>query len=263
MGVIMYQDKMYSCGIGYSYGGRNAPSSSVGNNGDYYYQWDSSGKVQTTYVKISGAWHEISGEGGSGSGVEIVTEAEYQELTTEEKNNGTVYMVEGHTLSEEKQIIERSTVATDKLQVSAYYNSGFEGYRCINGSQSDGWLPTNSASNWLIYNFGVPQKITKVKMDLINRNSSTIHQSMLYFEGSNDGGTTWTEIHSESFTASTTQNQLYTRTFDMSDDDDFYTMLRIRGAVMEWAWWLMELYAYTDYESGYFYYMSDKYTLTP
>lgn len=61
MGVIMYQDKMYSCGNGYSYGGNVAPSSSIGNDGDYYYLWDASGKVQVTYVKISGEWHEIAG----------------------------------------------------------------------------------------------------------------------------------------------------------------------------------------------------------
>lgn len=61
MGVIFYKDKMYSSGNGYSYGGDTPPSSSIGNDGDYYYLWDTSGKVQITYVKIGGEWHEIAG----------------------------------------------------------------------------------------------------------------------------------------------------------------------------------------------------------
>lgn len=62
MAVIYYKDKMYASGGGcQSYGGIETPTASLGEDGDYYYQWDSSGEVQITYVRLSGAWHKIAG----------------------------------------------------------------------------------------------------------------------------------------------------------------------------------------------------------
>ena len=48
-------------GSGTAYGGTSVPSASLGNNGDYYYQWDESGDVQITYVKLDNTWHKIAG----------------------------------------------------------------------------------------------------------------------------------------------------------------------------------------------------------
>lgn len=62
MPVIYYKDKMYASGGGcQSYGGQDAPIASIGTDGDYYYQYDATGDVQITYVRLSGAWHKIAG----------------------------------------------------------------------------------------------------------------------------------------------------------------------------------------------------------
>lgn len=64
MPTLFYKGKMYSGGGGGSgtaYGGTDIPSSSLGTNGDYYYQYDSSGDVQIVYVNLLGVWHKIVG----------------------------------------------------------------------------------------------------------------------------------------------------------------------------------------------------------
>lgn len=62
MPVIYYKDKMYASGGGcQSYGGIETPTASLGEDGDYYYQWDTTGEVQITYVKLSNVWHKIAG----------------------------------------------------------------------------------------------------------------------------------------------------------------------------------------------------------
>ena len=49
-------------GGGSAYGGTDAPTSSIGSNGDYYYQYDSiTGDVKIMYVKLSNTWHKIDG----------------------------------------------------------------------------------------------------------------------------------------------------------------------------------------------------------
>lgn len=199
--------------------------------------------------------------GGGGNDLVTISETDYQALTTAEKNNGKVYMVEGYTLQTEKQIIPRSSVPTEKLYVTSYYQTGFEGYRAINGSTSDGWLPNAANTNYLTYSFDAPEKISRVQMYLENRNPQGQSGTMNIL-GSNDGGSTWTTIHSESFVASTSQNVLYSVSYDLSANQNFYKMLKIQGTFMDWAWWLMELNAYTDYEKTHFYYMSDRYDLT-
>lgn len=62
MAVIYYKDKMYASGGGcQSYGGQDAPIASIGTDGDYYYQYDATGDVQITYVKLNEVWHKIAG----------------------------------------------------------------------------------------------------------------------------------------------------------------------------------------------------------
>ena len=62
MAVIFYKDKMYASGGGcQSYGGIETPTVSLGEDGDYYYQWDATEEVQITYVKLSNVWHKIAG----------------------------------------------------------------------------------------------------------------------------------------------------------------------------------------------------------
>lgn len=65
MPTIFYKDKMYSGGGGGSgtaYGGTDIPSSSLGTNGDYYYQYsETTGDVGIVYVKLSNIWHKIDG----------------------------------------------------------------------------------------------------------------------------------------------------------------------------------------------------------
>lgn len=198
--------------------------------------------------------------GGGGDGLITITEADYQALSIAEKNNGKIYKVEGYELTVEKETIPRTQVATPNLVVSSFYQTGFEGYKAINGSTSDGWLPNAASDNSLIYTYDSPEKPTRVKLQLENRNPSG-QTGTLYIYGSNDGGTTWDTIHSETFTASSQQNVLYEREYDLSDNDNFYKMIKIQGTFINWAWWLMELNVFTNYEKTHFYYMDNRYEM--
>ena len=61
MGTIYYQGQQYLGGTGQTYGGTTPPSSSLGNNGDYYYLIGSNGKASIVYVKLNNSWIEIYG----------------------------------------------------------------------------------------------------------------------------------------------------------------------------------------------------------
>jgi hypothetical protein len=44
------------------YGGTSAPTSSIGESGDYYYQYEEpSGDIKITYVKLEDTWHKLDG----------------------------------------------------------------------------------------------------------------------------------------------------------------------------------------------------------
>ena len=84
MGVIYYKDKMYAGGGGCnSYGGTDTPTSTIGTDGDYYYQYDQTGDIQISYVKLSGVWHKIAGGDIIGGG-----EPYYE--------NNAVYIMDGN-----------------------------------------------------------------------------------------------------------------------------------------------------------------------
>lgn len=64
MASIFYKNIMYGGGggSGTAYGGTEAPSASIGSNGDYYYQYsETTGDVGIVYVKLSNTWHKIDG----------------------------------------------------------------------------------------------------------------------------------------------------------------------------------------------------------
>lgn len=62
MASIYYKNIKYGgSGSGTAYGGTTVPTSSLGDNGDYYYQYDESGDVKIIYVKLDDAWHKIDG----------------------------------------------------------------------------------------------------------------------------------------------------------------------------------------------------------
>ncbi len=61
MSSIYYQGEQYLGGTGQSYGGTTPPSSSLGNNGDYYYLIGSDNKASVVYVKLNNSWIEIYG----------------------------------------------------------------------------------------------------------------------------------------------------------------------------------------------------------
>ena len=55
-------------GGGKAWGGYNIPTSDIGSDGDYYYQFNQNDEVAITYVKINGTWYKI--EGGDAGGEE-------------------------------------------------------------------------------------------------------------------------------------------------------------------------------------------------
>lgn len=54
-------------GGGKAWGGYNIPTSDIGSDGDYYYQFNQNDEVAITYVKINGTWYKIEG-GDAGGG---------------------------------------------------------------------------------------------------------------------------------------------------------------------------------------------------
>lgn len=54
-------------GGGKAWGGYNIPSSDIGSDGDYYYQFNQDGDVAITYVKINGLWYKIAGGDAGGA----------------------------------------------------------------------------------------------------------------------------------------------------------------------------------------------------
>lgn len=48
-------------GGGQAHGGTETPSVNLGNNGDYYYQYDQTGDIQIVYVKLNDDWHKLVG----------------------------------------------------------------------------------------------------------------------------------------------------------------------------------------------------------
>lgn len=60
------------------YGGTSAPTSSIGESGDYYYQYEeSSGDIKITYVKLEDTWHKLDGGDIIIIGGGAKTESEY------------------------------------------------------------------------------------------------------------------------------------------------------------------------------------------
>ena len=55
-------------GGGKAWGGYSIPTSDIGSDGDYYYQFNQNDEVAITYVKINGTWYKI--EGGDAGGEE-------------------------------------------------------------------------------------------------------------------------------------------------------------------------------------------------
>jgi hypothetical protein len=60
MSAIFYNDVLYASG-GSAYGGINTPTSDIGSDGDFYYQFNELSEVAISYVKIGGTWHKIAG----------------------------------------------------------------------------------------------------------------------------------------------------------------------------------------------------------
>jgi phage minor structural protein len=54
-------------GGGKAWGGYNIPTSDIGSDGDYYYQFNQDGDVAITYVKINGLWYKIAGGDAGGA----------------------------------------------------------------------------------------------------------------------------------------------------------------------------------------------------
>lgn len=61
MSAIFYNGELYASGGGSAYGGTNTPTSDIGSDGDFYYQFNELSEVAVSYVKIDGTWHKIAG----------------------------------------------------------------------------------------------------------------------------------------------------------------------------------------------------------
>lgn len=61
MSAIFYNGELYASGGGSAYGGTNTPTSDIGSDGDFYYQFNELSEVAVSYVKIDGAWHKVAG----------------------------------------------------------------------------------------------------------------------------------------------------------------------------------------------------------
>lgn len=86
--------------------GTTDPTAAIGEDGNLYIKYHTESNVPIVdgfYVKISGVWATVSSGGGGATYLEL-TQAQYDALSSAQKNNGTIYFITdagwgNHTLS--------------------------------------------------------------------------------------------------------------------------------------------------------------------
>lgn len=170
----------------------------------------------------------------SGAPAMNLTQAEYDALTQEEKENGTIYFVGGDTST---QLIERVSAADNHITSSGHSGWGGEDWGAFDGTPAavsgitNAWCALeDDATPWIQYHFDQPYYLTKLVMVVYqhyNASSSakTVNMNIL---GSNDGST-WTNIAADGQTKSVTFNYQVKSTVEIELNLGQYEYIRIQG----------------------------------
>lgn len=151
----------------------------------------------------------IKYKGGGGSSAMKLTQAEYDALTQEEKENGTIYFINDPVpeVKDPVQLIERVFAADSHITSSSSYSNDYPAWAAFNGTNSGGkrnpttntvWIAaTGDTTPWIQYHFDEPYYLSKLEIHIYSHYSSdgNGYQGNLYILGSNDGST-WTNISS-------------------------------------------------------------------
>lgn len=170
----------------------------------------------------------------SGAPAMKLTQAEYDALTQEEKENGTIYFVGGDTST---QLIERVSAADTHITSSGHSGWGGEDWGAFDGIPAavsgitNAWCALeDDATPWIQYHFDQPYYLTKLVMVVYqhyNASSSakTVNMNIL---GSNDGNT-WTNIAADGQTKPVTFKYQVKDTIEIELNLGQYEYIRIQG----------------------------------
>lgn len=221
-------------------------------------------------VSIDGTIYEI--QGGGSSAIQL-TQAEYDALTQEEKENGTIYFVATTT----SQLIPRVS-GTDSAITSSgktRYNGGenwhaFDGVEDISGIANCWVADEDNTSAYIQYHFSQPYYLMQLQLKLYSHYSEA-WTGTLNVLGSNDGSN-WTNISStgQSVNVTAPLNKINTEVIDLNSNDAWdYIRVQANGTAFNIAYQpccdFSEIYVYGSstpivVENHDIYYMGDKYT---
>lgn len=213
------------------------------------------------------------GNTGSGSSAIQLTQAEYDALTQEEKENGTIYFVATTT----SQLIPRVS-GTDSAITSSgktRYNGGenwhaFDGVEDISGIANCWVADEDNTSAYIQYHFSQPYYLTQLQLKLYSHYSGA-WTGTLNVLGSNDGSN-WTNISSTGQAVNVTAplNGINTEVIDLNSNNAWdYIRVQANGTAFNIAYQpccdFSEIYVYGSstpivVENHDIYYMGDKYT---
>lgn len=211
--------------------------------------------------------------GGGGSSAMKLTQAEYDALTQEEKENGTIYFVATTT----SQLIPRVS-GTDSAITSSgktRYNGGenwhaFDGVEDISGIANCWVADEDNTSAYIQYHFSQPYYLTQLQLKLYSHYSGA-WTGTLNVLGSNDGSN-WTNISSTGQAVNVTAplNEINTEVIDLNSNNAWdYIRVQANGTAFNIAYQpccdFSEIYVYGSstpivVENHDIYYMGDKYT---
>lgn len=224
------------------------------------------------FLKGDGTWDTPSG-GGDASAMKL-TQAEYDALTQEEKENGTIYFV--GTTTPVEQLIPRVSGADSAITSSGktQYSGGdnwhaFDGVENTSGVDNCWAADENNTSAYIQYHFSQPYYLTQIQLKLYSHYSGD-WTGTLNILGSNDGSN-WTNISSTGHAISVTAplNEINIKTIDLNSNNAWdYIRVQANGTAFNIAYQptcdFSEIYVYGTstivVEDHDIYYMGDKYT---
>ena len=202
-----------------------------------------------------------------------LTQAEYDVLTQEEKENGTIYFVATTTSQLIPRVSETDSAITSSGKTR--YNGGenwhaFDGIENTSGIANCWVADEDNTSAYIQYHFSQPYYLTQLQLKLYSHYSEA-WTGTLNVLGSNDGSN-WTNISSTGQAVNVTAplNEINTEVIDLNSNNAWdYIRVQANGTAFNIAYQpccdFSEIYVYGSstpilVEDHDIYYMGDKYT---